>query len=270
MDVKVGDYVYAQGGILINRISEREAQEVLSAWRELFFELKGIDEKLAKIDEALVSKNLLGLLQKVNLNQQLNPQELLRLLALTEEKEVKLLYDTANNIRQREHGNACCVHGIIEFSNYCRSGCFYCGIRSESSIERYRMEPDEIIKVAQRAVDELGFKALVLQSGEDTCYDEEKLTYIVREIRNMGVLVFLSIGTRSKELYEKLYDAGARAALLRFETSNEKIFKELRPSTALEDRLELIKYLKELGYVLATGFIIGLPHESDEDLINNI
>jgi biotin synthase len=269
-NVKVGDYVYAQGGVLVNTISEREALEILETWKELFFELKKTDEKLAKVETASSSKNLLSILQKVNLNKTLTKEELLSLLAMKDKDELKLLYETANNIRQKTHGNACCVHGILEFSNVCESNCFYCGIRKEKTLQRYRLNIEEIIDTARYAVNELGFKALVLQSGEDNWYTVEKLEKIVSAIRKLGILVFLSIGLRDKPTYKRLYAAGARAALLRFETSNATIFKNLRPGTTLQRRLEIIRYIKNLGFVLATGFIIGLPQESEDDIINNI
>ncbi len=271
-DVKEGDYVYAQGGILINRISEREALESLETWKELFFELKKIDRKLSGKPEipSGTPDNVLSILQKVNLGKELTRGELATLLSVEDEKQLKLVYDTANNIRQKDQDNACCVHGIIEFSNLCRNDCQYCGIRKSSKIERYEMSPDEIIKNAEYAVKELGFKALVLQSGENPNYDEEKLAYIVKRIRNFGILVFLSIGSRNKETYKKLYEEGARAALLRFESSDRDIFENLRPGTSFDERLELIKYVKELGYVLATGFISGLPGESIDTVISDI
>ena len=211
--------------------------------------------------------NQIAILQKVNLKKELTTEEM---KAVLNETDTKLIYETANNIRHKEHGNACCVHGIIEFSNYCTNNCFYCGIRQVRNIERYRMTVEEILNLAKHASAELGFKAFVLQSGEDPWYDEEKLIEIVKGIKKLGVLVFLSIGLREKVLYKKLYDAGARAALLRFETANEALFEKLRPGTTLKDRLELIRYLKSLGYIIATGFIAGLPGETDEDIIDNI
>jgi len=269
-DVKVGDYVYAQGGVLISKIPEEEAKEILVYWKDKFFELKEVDKELAKVEDIKASDNLLEVLQKVNLGKELSKEEMLFLLNLKDNDELKLLYETANNVRQKEHDNACCVHGIIEFSNYCSNDCFYCGIRNSKDIKRYRMTVEEIINAAKESVNEHGFKALVLQSGEDSWYDEEKLITIVKEIRKLGVLIFLSIGSRTKETYKKLYEAGARAALLRFESSNKELFSKLRPNTSFEERVELIKYLKELGYVLATGFIVGLPGETDDDIINNI
>ncbi|MCM8830663.1 MAG: HypC/HybG/HupF family hydrogenase formation chaperone [Candidatus Omnitrophica bacterium] len=269
-DVKVGDYVYVQGGILINKVSKKEAEEILEAFKELFFQLKKIDKNLAKVENKTASKNLLEILQKINLNKTLTKDELLTLLNVTEKNELKILFETANNIRQRKHGNACCVHGIIEFSNYCKNNCFWCGIRKDADIVRYRMKLDEIITASLYAIKKLNFKALVLQSGEDNWYTEEILSKIISELKKLNILIFLSIGERPVNTYEKLYKIGARGVLLRFETSNEKIYKELKPESTLKQRLQLIKDLKNMGFVLATGFLVGLPQETDEDIINNI
>lgn len=269
-DLQIGDYVYAQGGVLVRKIPEKDALEILEHWKDIFFELKKTDAALAKIDQDRLSPNALAILQKINLRKSLTKQEMLTLLKLQDPQELEVLYEIANNVRNREHGNASCVHGIIEFSNYCYNNCHYCGIRADRNLPRYRMSIEEIITAAQDAVTKHGFKALVLQSGEDLWYDNDKLTTIVKVIRKMGVLVFVSLGSRSKETYRKLYEAGARAALMRFETSNSDIFAKLRPGTNLDERIELIKYLKEIGYVLATGFIIGLPGETHEDIVNNI
>lgn len=270
-DAEVGDYVYAQGGVLISKISAEEAENTLSFWKEQFFKLKEVDQRLSVVKKTgKESANTLAILQKVTAGKPLSKEDMLALLKLDNASELKLVYETANNLRQKENDNACCVHGILEFSNYCRNDCHYCGIRKSSKIKRYRMATDEIIAAAEHAVKELGFKAIVLQSGEDEWYDDEKLATVVREIRAMGVLVFISIGVRSKETYKRLYDAGARAVLLRFETSNKTTFAQLRPGANFDERLELIKYAKKLGYIIATGFIVGLPGESDEDIINNI
>lgn len=269
-EVRVGDYVYAQGGVLVRKIPKEEALTILAHWQKIFFELKKTDEALSKIDPEKLDSNALAIFKKIDLRKTLSKSELLSLLKLEKPEELSVLYEIANNIRQREHGNASCVHGIIEFSNYCSANCFYCGIRKDRELPRYRMTVEEIIAAAKNAVDRHGFKAIVLQSGEDFWYADDKLETIVRALRQMGILIFLSLGMRSKETYRKLYEAGARAALLRFETTNEKSFSMLRPGTSLTERIELIKYLKELKYVLATGFIIGLPGDTNEDLVNNI
>jgi len=269
-DIKVGDYVYAQGGVLVRKIPEKEALEILEHWKEIFFQLKQTDAALATIDQEKLSPNALAVLQKVNLRKSLKKEEIITLLELDRSEELTVLYEIANNVRQREHGNASCIHGIIEFSNYCQNNCYYCGIRKDRSLPRYRMSVEEIIDTAKEASDKYGFKAIVLQSGEDFWYDDEKLTTIVKALRKIGILIFVSFGMRSKETYRKLYEAGARAALMRFETSNEEIFSKMRPGTSLSERIELIKYIKSLGYVLATGFLLGLPGETNLDIANNI
>ncbi|MDD5044825.1 MAG: radical SAM protein, partial [Candidatus Omnitrophica bacterium] len=232
--LKLGDYVYAQGGFVVQKISEREALPVLESWKELFVKLQEADLKLSQ-----------------------NP---------------KTLYQRANYIRNKYLGNACCIHGIIEFSNYCRSDCLYCGIRKSNTVlKRYRMEPEEIVKTAVDAVKTLGFKALVLQSGEDTWYDDDKLVEIVKKIREKAaVLLVLSIGERGIKTYQKLYDAGARGALLRFETSNPALYEKMRPAHKLAERVELLKELREMGYLTMTGFLIGTPGQTDEDIQNDI
>lgn len=233
LDVKIGDYVYAQGGFLIQKVSHQEAKEILTDWRELFFKLQETDKKLAN-----------------------NPQN---------------LYERANAIRQKHQGNSCCVHGIMEFSNYCRNNCLYCGIRKDNkSLTRYRLEIPEILKAVDNAV-QLGFKALVLQSGEDFYYDADKLETIVKEIRNRHpVLLFVSIGERDLNTYQRLYDAGARGALIRFETSNQELYTKVKPESNLEARLKLIKDIRELGYLIVTGFLVGLPGEKKGDILKNI
>jgi biotin synthase len=150
------------------------------------------------------------------------------------------------------------------------ANCHYCGIRKSRLINRYRLSVNEIIHIAKNAIDTYGFKAFVLQSGEDPWYTDEILETLVNSIRQLGTLVFISIGNRSIKTYKRLYDAGARAALLRFETSNADLFSMLKPNSTLEDRLSLIHALKDIGYILATGFMIGLPGETLEDRVNNI
>jgi biotin synthase len=266
----IGDYVYAQGGICVRKIPEEEAEEILETWKNIFFELKKVDETLSHVDAENLPENILDVLQKVNYRQALSHEEVEALMALRDPNELKVLYEVSNHVRQRIHGNASCVHGIIEFSNYCCNSCHYCGIRREHDIPRYRMPPEDIIAAARYAVETYDFKALVLQSGEDYGYDNITLAHVVREVRRLGVLVFVSIGLRDEETYQALYDAGARAALIRFESSNEELFAKMRPATTLSRRLELIHNVKKMGYIIATGFIVGLPGETPQDTVNNI
>lgn len=230
----IGDYVYAQGGFIIQTVPEPEAQEILADWRELFFKLQEQDRKLTN--------------------------------------SPRTIYERANAIRQKYQGNSCCIHGILEFSNYCKNNCLYCGIRKDNqSVTRYRMTPEEILEAVGYAVDKLGFKALVLQSGEDPYYDEDKLEGIVREIRaRYPVLIFVSIGEQPISTYRKMYQAGARGALIRFETANPDIYARVKPGSDPEQRIKLIKEIGELDYLIITGFLVGLPGETSRDIIKNI
>lgn len=233
-ELRVGDYVLAQGGFVIQRVSRSEAEAVWKTWQEMFFKLQEVDLRLAQ-----------------------KPKDLRQI---------------ANALRQKHCGNACCVHGILEFSNYCARECLYCGLRrSNEKMQRYRMSVEEIIARASYAITQLRFKALVLQSGEDPWYDEEKLTAIVAAlIKQNPALLIMSIGERPLALYDKLYKAGARAALLRFETGNDKLYGRLRPGKKMQDRITLIRQLHAMGYLIMTGFLIGLPGQTQEDILNDV
>ncbi|MBI2437320.1 MAG: [FeFe] hydrogenase H-cluster radical SAM maturase HydE [Lentisphaerae bacterium] len=122
------------------------------------------------------------------------------------------------------------------------------------------MTEAEILEAVEHAVNKLGFRALVLQAGEDFWYDEAKLYSIVKKIRaRFGVLIFVSLGERPLATYRKLYAAGARGALIRFETADAELYKQVKPESNLADRLMLIKAIKDLGYLVITGFLVGLP-----------
>lgn len=135
------------------------------------------------------------------------------------------------------------------------------------------MSPDEIVEAAVHAVKELGFKALVLQSGEDTSYTTKDLVAIIKKIKQQcGVLLSMSVGQRSQNCYKEMYDAGARGVLLRFETSNQELYKKFHkgPKANFQERIDLLKYLNKLGYIIATGSIIGFPNQTEEDILNDI
>lgn len=278
INAKVGDYVYAQGGMVIDKINAKDAITILENWKEKFFELKKIDAEIAnkKSNSAnnLRSRDLQIILNKAEADVELQRQDLLKLLKLEKQEDLDLLFQTANKLRQQNLQNSCCVHGIIEFSNYCRNDCFYCGIRkSNSNLQRYRLSVDEIVGAAEYAVNTFGFKALVLQSGEDMHYSEEMLVEIVKKIREKcAVLLFMSVGEQNYGCYKRMYDAGARGVLLRFETSNLRLFAEYHKGnkSELAKRIGLIKQLIDLGYLVATGSLIGLPNQTNDDIINDI
>lgn len=175
----------------------------------------------------------------------------------------KALFDAANAVRKECVGDGICVYALINFSNYCRNNCLYCGMRRDNlSLTRYRMKPGEIIDAAKEAC-EMGYKMITLMSGEDIGYSTNSLERVVREIaRECDALIFVSIGNRGRSVYERLKSAGAAGAQMRFETSSPSLFAKLKPGENFADRVNAIKLLKKLGYYLCTGFMVGLPGQS--------
>src|SRR3989338_8855171 len=232
-----GDYIYAQGGYVIEKIPRTEAEDILSTWKETFFELQELDVKISRLGRGnkIIDKALEG--------RRLSREELLHLLSINDPKELDVLFKAANFLRQKYHKNACCVHGIIEISNYCRRSCHYCGISSANTgLKRYRMSRQEIVDAACEAVNGLHFKALVLQSGEGAGYSAAELSEIIREIKaKAAALIFISFGEMPRGDLETLFHAGARGILLRFETSNPSIYEKLHPGCRLETRLRTLR-----------------------------
>jgi len=273
-DLKIGDYIFAQGGYVIKNIPEKEALSILSTWKETFFELQELDLRLSRTDleKRGVDRKLTIILDKALEEIPLKDSELLYLLKLEGKKELELLYKSANFLRQKHLSNSCCVHGIIELSNYCSQGCQYCGIASANkNLKRYRMTKTEIREAADIAIEKYGFQALVLQSGEDPHYSVDDLAEIVREIKSRhSVLIFISFGEIGINGLKKLYAAGARGLLMRFETSNPSIYNRLHPGRTLRSRIEHLEAAYKMGYLLITGGLIGLPGQTKEDLLADI
>lgn len=192
------------------------------------------------------------------------------ILYLLREFPFEELAQMADDVRKKVHGNKVHLRAIIEFSNYCKCNCLFCGIRRENrKLPRYRMKEEEIVKIAKEAVKE-GFKTFVLQSGEDPFWNAKKLSEVIKEIKKFNVAVTLSVGELSYDDYAVLRDAGADRYLLKFETSDEKLFKRLKPDTTLDRRIQCLRWLKELGYETGSGNIVGLPGQSIESLAEDI
>lgn len=272
--LSIGDYIYAQGGYVIQKIPPDEAKSILAVWKETFFELQEVDLRLSRLDlhQKSVSKEFLRILDKAAEGKKLLKDELLVLIKEKNKPALELLFKTANFLRQKHHKNSCCVHGIIEISNNCGCNCGYCGIaKGNKNITRYRLTVDQILEAARQAIQEHGFKALVLQSGQDSGYNIEELAGIIRKIKNnWPALIFISFGEVGLDNLKILYDAGARGLLLRFETSNPKLYKQVTAGKDLSSRIAHLKKAYALGYLIITGGLIGLPGQSEEDLLNDI
>ena len=212
------------------------------------------------------------LIDKLRKDSELSYDEYLYLIK-NREKCSDYLYKNASETRDSIYGKKVYIRGLIEFTNYCKNNCLYCGIRRDNkNIERYRLTKEEIIDCSNRGY-ELGFRTFVLQGGEDLYYTDEMLCEIVEEIKNNhpDVAVTLSIGERSYESYKKLREAGADRYLLRHETADKLHYEKIHPEEmSFDNRIKCLEELKELGYQVGAGFMVGSPCQTEENLANEL
>lgn len=262
LDVIPGDWILFATNRAVKKISEADAKEIIDL----------LEDNYHPVDVSKLPLKFKKIIYKVRSgDSNLSKEEVLYLLGLKGKNNLETLFAEANFLRKDRIKDFICIHGIIEFSNYCKNNCHYCGIRAGNKITRYRMSKEEIVEVAKNAVDNEGYKLLVLQSGEDEFYSDAELIDILDEIkRQMRVFVVLSVGERGFDFYKKAYEAGASGILMRFETSNEKLYEQLRPKHKLSDRLDLIRKLISIGYYMATGSMIGLPGQSLDDVADDL
>ena len=202
---------------------------------------------------------------------ELTKEDIIYLLDLTDHNEQNLLFEKANSIKEIYCGNQIYLRGIIEFSNYCRQDCLYCGIRLENDeVNRYRMNLAEILYSASMIYD-AGIRTIVLQSGEDLHFDSDKVVEIISEIKSRyDVAITLSLGERTIEEYTRWKEAGADRYLLKHETANEEIYFNIHPYQNYEDRIAHLKALKSIGFQVGSGNIVGLPKQTIEDIADDI
>ncbi len=201
-------------------------------------------------------------------------RETLELLLTIEDGALKeYLAAKARETAQRIYGNQVYIRGLIEFTNYCRNDCYYCGIRrSNGCAERYRLSKEEILSCCKNGY-ELGFRTFVLQGGEDGFYTDGRICEIVSEIKNRypDCAVTLSIGERERESYEAFFKAGADRYLLRHETADEAHYKELHPEEmSFQHRMRCLRELKEIGYQTGCGFMVGSPYQTFDTLYEDL
>lgn len=218
----------------------------------------------------MIRPEVLSLIRRAEAGADLGRDELACLLSL-EGEEQEALFAAADRVRTRVMGDGVHLRGLIEFSNICRMDCCYCGIRrSNRHVHRYRMAPEEIVAAAQGAW-RLGYGSVVLQSGEGDALNPEELARVVREIKAATPLaVTLSVGERTREEYALWREAGADRFLLRHETADPDLFARLRPGRRLEQRLQCLQWLRELGYQVGSGFMVGLPGQTVGTIADDI
>ncbi|WP_150275336.1 [FeFe] hydrogenase H-cluster radical SAM maturase HydE [Paenibacillus tepidiphilus] len=205
-----------------------------------------------------------ALLNRLNEEHSLTAGELVTLLRELTPGLKKRLFRLADEKRKKYYGTGVYVRGLIEFSSFCKQNCKYCGLRRGNvKAERYRLTEKEIVDCAAEGY-KLGYRSFVLQSGEDFGFTEELMISIVRRLkaRFPDAAVTLSIGERSEAFYRALYNAGAERFLLRHEAASRPLYESLHPGMSYENRMRSLFLLKEIGYQIGAGFMVGLPGQS--------
>jgi biotin synthase len=212
---------------------------------------------------------LFGLAQKLCRNRSLELKEYERLVAGRTPELASFLAEQAVAVRGQVYGNAVFTRGLIEVSSCCKNDCLYCGIRrSNSHARRYRLSVEEVLQCADEGY-ELGFRTFVLQGGEDPAFTDESLCEIVQSIRghHPDCAITLSFGERSRESYGRLRSAGAERYLLRHETASPKLYERWHPvGMTLDSRMRCLQELREAGYAVGAGFMVGAPFQTAADL----
>lgn len=183
------------------------------------------------------------------------------------------LYECAMRRRREFYQDDVYTRGLIEFTNYCKNNCYYCGLRAQNhNVERYRLTPEEIYECADEGY-ALGYRTFVLQGGEDRYFSDDMICEIVCRLHSdhPDCAVTLSIGERERESYQAFYDAGARRYLLRHETANDAHYGKLHPETmSLEHRKQCLWDLKDIGFQVGSGFMVGSPFQTLDDLVADL
>ena len=220
-----------------------------------------------------MDNKLRSLIDKLTENHSLSLEEYGYLIDHRDEEAAALLAERAEKTRKVIYGNAVYIRGLIEVSNICKNDCLYCGIRhGNKGCERYRLTEEEILDCCDEGY-EIGFRTFVLQGGEDPIFTDDFVCSVVCKIKEKhpDCAVTLSLGERSRESYQRLYDAGADRYLLRHETADKEHYEKLHPaSLSFDNRMECLKNLKETGYQTGCGFMVGSPYQTTECLAKDL
>ena len=211
--------------------------------------------------------------KEVREKQNIDLQQLQVLLGDASMEDLNFLYANAREAAEEIYGKRVFKRGLIEFTNYCKNDCYYCGIRRcNATAERYRLEKETILDCCKKGYD-LGYRTFVLQGGEDGYFTDERICEIVSAIHKEypDCAITLSIGEKSKESYQKYFDAGANRYLLRHETANNEHYQMLHPGNlSLANRKQCLWDLKEIGYQVGCGFMVGSPYQTIETLYEDL
>ena len=215
-------------------------------------------------------KNLVDKLYKTH---NLSENEFLKLLNNRNDDIASYLSDKARQTALSVYGNKIYIRGLLEITNYCKNDCYYCGIRhSNPHCERFRLSADEIYNCCENGYN-LGFRTFVMQGGENGGYSDDELTKIVSHIRKKypDCAITLSVGEKSKQIYQQYFDAGANRYLLRHETADDEHYKKLHPKEmSLAHRKQCLFDLKDIGYQVGTGIMVGSPFQTNKNIVHDL
>lgn len=217
---------------------------------------------------------MINIIDKLSKKHNLSYDELYFLIKNSTKETSNYLFEKARLISNQSYGYDIYMRGLIELTNHCKNDCYYCGIRkSNRNAERYRLTKEQILECCNAGY-KLGFRTFVLQGGEDFYYNDDIMTDIVSTIRTTypDCAITLSLGEKKYNSYKMLHNAGADRYLLRHETANNDHYSKLHPSTlSIENRKKCLYNLKEIGYQVGCGFMVGSPFQTIgcivEDLI---
>ena len=219
-----------------------------------------------------MGKKTIELIEKLAKENNASDQELLYILDMMDQESEKRLFDLALVAKKEHYGLDVYMRGLIEFTNYCSQNCMYCGIRrGNPDADRYRLTKEEVLDCCQEGF-KLGYRTFVLQGGEDKWYTDERLIDIVKTIKSNwpDTAVTLSVGERSYESYKALFEAGADRYLLRHETASPEIYSSIHPDMSFENRRQCLENLKEIGFQVGAGFMVGLPGQGNKELVMDL
>ncbi|MGM9564633.1 [FeFe] hydrogenase H-cluster radical SAM maturase HydE [Evtepia sp.] len=220
-----------------------------------------------------MNKNIRTLIQALAENHSLTLDEYEALITARDQEAADLLAQLARTAREAVYGKEVYTRGLIEISNICKNDCLYCGIRgSNANCDRYRLTPEDILACCEEGY-ALDFRTFVLQGGEDGYFTDQVLCPLIREIKGRwpDCAVTLSLGERSRESYQRLFDAGADRYLLRHETADEAHYRSLHPpAMSFARRMECLRDLKEIGYQVGCGFMVGSPGQTPKTLAKDL
>lgn len=220
-----------------------------------------------------MNERLINLIEKLDKERSLSVDEYEFLIENRTEESAAILREKADMVRREIYGTDVYIRGLIEISNFCKNDCLYCGIRKgNKTCERYRLTEEEILSCCEQGY-ELGFRTFVMQGGEDAYFNDERMCRIISGIKHRypDCAVTLSLGEKSRESYQKLFDAGADRYLLRHETADKEHYEKLHPQElSFENRMRCLYDLKEIGFQVGCGFMVGSPYQTNACLAKDL